>query len=98
MCLCVCASGINGYYHYDNVNYSQTIRPEECRHIYLTATQLCVCVCVCVHVHVQVCVCTTFLYMCISMCAQLCVHMGAIANQIYLLDRVITLGQALAKC
>ena len=47
-------SGINGYYHYDNVNYSQTIRPEECRLIYLAAIQLCVgvcmfeCVCVCV--------------------------------------------------
>ncbi len=43
VCQCMCAcdmSGINGYYRYDNVNYSQTIRPEECRLIYLAATQL----------------------------------------------------------
>lgn len=48
VCVCVCnMSGINSYYHDDNVNYSQPIKPEECQFIHLAAAQLRVCVCVC---------------------------------------------------
>lgn len=48
--MCGCSSdmsGINGYYHYDNVNYSQPIKPEECQFIHLADAQSYVCVCVC---------------------------------------------------
>lgn len=64
-------SGINGYYHYDNVNYSQTIRPEECRLIYLAAVQLCVGVCM------FECVCVSdgcFFH--ISACIRVCVRLS----------------------
>lgn len=44
MCSCD-MSGINGYYHYDNVNYSQPIKPEECQFIHLADAVVCVCVC-----------------------------------------------------
>lgn len=49
VCLCSCdMSGINGYYHYDNANYSQPIKPEECQFIHLADAVVCVCVFVCV--------------------------------------------------
>lgn len=50
MRVCVCVndmSGINGYYRYDNVNYSQPIKPEKCQFIHLAAEHSCMCVCVC---------------------------------------------------